>query len=65
MNPFPMGAFPEELVAVCAFKKFVEPFVGAGRDPVAELFLVYCDQFAAAAHAAGFVGGGEVSSART
>lgn len=60
MDALPVGAFPEELVAVCAFEEFVEPFVGAGRDAVADLFFVHFDEFAAAAHAAGFVGGGEV-----
>ena len=60
LDALPVGAFPEELVAGGAFEKFVEPFVGAGRDAVADLFFIYFDQFAAASHAAGFVGGGKV-----
>ena len=60
LDALPVGAFPEELVTVCAFEEFVEPFVGAGRDAVADLFFVYLGEFAAAAHAAGFVGDGEV-----
>ena len=55
-----MRAFPEELVAVGAFEEVVEPFVSAGRDARAGLFFVDLDQFAAAPHAAGFIGVREV-----
>lgn len=49
-----MGAFPKELVTVGAFEKLVEPFIGARWDAIADLFLIDFDEFAAAAHAAGF-----------
>ena len=55
-DALPVGAFPEELVAVGALKELVEPLVGAGRDALAGSFFVDFDEFAAATHAAGFVG---------
>ena len=56
LDAFPVGAFPEELVAVAAFEEVVEPFVGAGRDAVAGLLFIDLDQLTAATHAAGFIG---------
>ena len=52
----PVRAFPEELVTVGAFEEVVEPLVGAGRDARPGLLFIDVDEFAAAPHAAGFIG---------
>ena len=60
LDILPVGAFPEELVAVGAFEEVVQPLVGAGRDAVAGLLFIDLDELSAASHAARFVGGREV-----
>jgi hypothetical protein len=51
-DALPVRAFPEKLLALRALEIFVEPFVGAGRDAITDVFFLHLDKFAAAPHAA-------------